>query len=405
MRNAHLLLLLIISIALITGCVSKSPSGAENEMVGRTEEKPAPPPLPQETPSPEADAKDRPQLRELNIYEDLVVGSGRLVINRTKLRLYGNLVVNGSGKLTVVDSEIVFVQDYNQQYRAYFRDDASLDMSNVRLYTGDKWFNFDYRGNVAVRMSGVKGNDCCTPWHGASENARFDITNSTIGLTISNNVAVTVRGKSSMFFELVLADVNGEFMLPKGDVDEFRLEIDNNRQNAMRIDVRDSSFYHWGATLDKHTNVTFEDTSITIGMNAGSDWQLPPPTVKASGLKAKKYDDYSLLFDTNKLRLLNSEVTSWYPQAWNGATIELEDSDLADLQNNGRDSKLVVRNSKVDIAIAGENVVQKYFDSEIRQDVIVHDEAEIHLYNTKVGGKILENGNGKVFINGKRLGN
>ena len=74
------------------------------------------------------------------------------------------------------------------------------------------------------------------------------------------------------------------------------------------------------------------------------------------------------------------------------------------MQNNGRDSKLVVMNSKVDIAIAMENVEQKYFDSEIRQDVIVHDDAEIHLYHTRVGGKMIENGNGKVFIDGKRLG-
>ena len=173
---------------------------------------------------------------------------------------------------------------------------------------------------------------------------------------MNNNVTVTVRNKSSMFFELVLADVNGSFRLPQGDVDEFKLEIQNNWQDLMKIDVWDSSFSNWGATLDKHADITFVDTKITIGINAGSDWRLPAATVKASGLKAKSYEDYTLQFDTNLLRLLNTEVTSWYPQAWNGATIELSDSDLADLQNNGRDSKLIVRNSKVDIAIAWQNV-------------------------------------------------
>ena len=79
----------------------------------------------------------------------------------------------------------------------------------------------------------------------------------------------------------------------------------------------------------------------------------------------------------------------------------MADSDLADLQNSGRDSKVIVRDSKVDIAIARENVIQAYYDSEIRQDVIVHDEAKIYLYNTKVGGRILENGNGKVFVDGQ----
>ncbi|HIG98590.1 TPA: hypothetical protein HA231_04165 [Candidatus Woesearchaeota archaeon] len=347
--------------------------------------------------------KEEPKLTEISLNGDLIIADGEFVINRSRFSLYGNLIVNGTGRLTVVNSEIVFIQDYNQQFRAYFMGNAILDMDNVRLRTGGnaEWFNFDYNGNVTVSMRNVRGNDCCTPWHGASENARFVITNSTIGLTLNNNVTVAVRDKSSMFFELVLANVKGRFALPKGHVSEFRLEIGNNERDSMSIDAKDSSFYHWGTTLDKHTDLTFVDTSITIGMNAGADWQLPSPTVRVSGLKAKKYEDYSLRFDTNELRLLNTEVTSWYPQAWNGATIELADSDLADLQNSGRDSKVIVRDSKVDIAIARENVIQAYYDSEIRQDVIVHDEAKIYLYNTKVGGRILENGNGKVFVDGQ----
>ncbi len=357
-----------------------------------------------EVEQPEEAKKEESKLKESNMFKDLVVSSGEFVINKSRLNLYGNLIVNGSGKLMVVDSEIVFMQDYNQQYRAYFRDNAVLEMTNVRLKTGGNgaWFNFDYRGNVAVFMKNVRGNDCCTPWHGASGNAMFDISNSIIGLTINNNVTVAVVD-SSMFFELVLADVNATFNLPVGDVDSFMLEIENNERDRMRIDVRNSSFYRWGTTLDKHTNVSFVDSKITIGMNAGSDWRLPPPTVKASGLKARRYGDFSLNFDTNKLKLVNSEVTSWYPQAWNGAKIELVDSDLSDLQNNGRGSTIIVRDSKVDIAIARENVVQKYYRSGIRQDVIVHDEARIYLFNTTVEGRLIENGNGKIFIDGKEI--
>src|SRR3989338_2181994 len=296
------LLPFVIFILLLSGCVSQ-----QGQEVARQEHQIA---EPQQSPNIEAQpprvqlADEEPKMREVNLYEDLIVTDRELVINRSRLSLHGNLIVNGTGRLTVVDSEIVFVQDYNQQFRAYFRDNAVLDMENVRLRTGGNavWFNFDYRGNVAVSMKNVKGNDCCTPWHGASENVKFDIANSTVGVTINNNVSVTARDKSSMFFELVLADVKGRFSLPKGHVDGFQLEIGNNGQDSMSIDVRDSEFYHWGTTLDKHTDITFVDTVITIGMNAGSDWQLPSPVVKASGLKAEKYDDYSLQFDTNRLR-------------------------------------------------------------------------------------------------------
>lgn len=411
-KRGHLLVGLIMIVIIFSACTPSRPAQQRQEQekldvlpVQQPVPLPSTPPepLPAQQPVSDKQPQKEEKLKEVNLYKDLIISSGDFVINHTFFSLHGNLVVNGTGKLAVVDSEIHFIQDYNQQYRAYIKDNAVLKMDNVKLTAEGKWFNFDYSGNANVRLNKVTGWDCCTPWHGAMGNVKFDITNSSIGITLNNNVTVTARGKSSLFFELVLADVKGEFSLPIGDVDKFSLDIPNNGNDMMKIDVYDSSFYDWGTTLDKHTDVTFKDTKMTIGMNAGSDWRLPSPTVKASGLKALKYDDFSLKFDTNTLHLLNTSVRSWYPQAWNGATIELSDSDLADLQNNGKDSKLIISNSKVDIAIARQNVVQLYYDSEIRQDVIVHDDAMIHLYNMKVGGRMIENGNGQIFIDGKRL--
>ncbi|HIH42904.1 TPA: hypothetical protein HA246_04635 [Candidatus Woesearchaeota archaeon] len=336
---------------------------------------------------------------------DLIVTNREHIINNTKFVIKGNIFVNGTGKLIVKDSELVFNQDFNQQFRVYIQDNAMLDFENVKLTTDGKWFNFQYNNNPQIKFKNVHGEGCCSPWHGSSDNVKFDIKESTVGLTLSQNVKVDAV-ESSLFFELVMTNTSGTFNLPKGHVDDYSLKIPNNENNLMQIDVKNSEFTDWGTTLDKYTNITFVDSKMTIGINAGSDWERKESQnayVKVSGLKTKTYPDFSLDFDTNKLRLINTFTRDWYPQAFNNATIEISDSDLADLQNYGGTSRAIVRNSNAMIAIARENVTYYFYDSIINQDVIAHDNANIYLYNTKVKGRILENGNGKVWVDGKRL--
>ena len=335
---------------------------------------------------------------------DLVVTNREHIINNTKFVIKGNIFVNGTGRLIVRDSELVFNQDYNQQFRVYIQDNAMLDFENVKLTTNGKWFNFLYNNNPQIKFKNVHGEDCCLPWHGSSDNSRFDIKESTVGLTLSQNVKIDAVD-SSLFFELVMTNSTGTFNLPKGHVDDYTLKIPNNENNLMQIAVKNSEFTDWGTTLDKYTDITFIDSKMTIGINAGSDWSRSESQnayVKVSGLKTKTYDDFSLDFDTNKLHLINTFTRDWYPQAFNNATIEISDSDLADLQNYGGTSRAIVRNSNAMIAIARENVTYYFYDSVINQDAIAHDNANIYLYNTKVNGKLIEDGNGKVWVDGKR---
>ncbi len=143
------------------------------------------------------------------------------------------------------------------------------------------------------------------------------------------------------------------------------------------------------------------NTKITIGMNAGTSPSGVPETIKLSGLKAKKYDEFEVDYDTNHLKLIDSEVESWYPQAFNGVTVEIDDSDLADLQWNGGNSSITVRNSSAFIAFSKENVTYRIIDSVIEGDVTATENSSIYLENTKVGGKINEYDKGRVFVDGE----
>lgn len=328
---------------------------------------------------------------------DLIISSGTYYINHSKFILHGNLIVNGTGSLEIADSELHFDQEYNQQFSAHVSQRAVITMNNVKLLTSGKWFNFHYQDHVRVWYKNVYNDDCCIPWHGATGDVKFILEDSRIGLTVNENVQVKADN-SSLFFELVLTNVSGTFQLPAGFTSHYVLLIPSNGKTII-LNTTNSTFTDWGTTLDKYTNVTFINSKMTIGLNAGSDWENNPHAhVKIAGLKTKHYRDFQVIFDSNTLHLINTFVRDWYPQGWNNATIEIENSDLADVQWNGGTSTIIVRDSTVMIAIAREHVTYHFYDSTIMQDAIAHDKARIYLHHTNVQGEIKQFGQGKVIV-------
>lgn len=330
----------------------------------------------------------------------LVVSGDDYLLDNTRLIVKGGMVVNESGKFTARNSEIVFVQDYNQQFGVYVGD-ATLDFENVTLDTEGKWFNFNYDENANIRFVNVRGNDCCLPWHSATDNANLSFRDSVVGVTLSQNVEMDAAN-SSMFIELMFSNSSGVFTFPEGFVPELDMEMPNE-YGKYRVSARNSTFTHWGLTADKHSNITLIDSKVTIGMNAGSDWRRPAPKIKVDNLKAMNYDGTTVKFDTSTIVLKNTSVTSWYPQAWNGAVVEVSDSDLADVQFNGGNSTVIIRNSSIAILFGREDVKYYIYSSKIMQDVIGKGNSIIHLNDTYIYGKVMRMENSTIFIDGKKF--
>lgn len=334
------------------------------------------------------------------VSEDWIVEDYQLVED-TLITLDADLKVLGEGKLVLRDCYLNITQEYNREHNIQIGDwyseaEPEFVLEKVHIDTNYIWMNTALTGRSKTRYVNVTFRDPNMPWHGISREAELDVIDSWIGVTCGENV--TVRAvDSNVFFEIMFSNVNATYTMPLGYLEEQDYVIESNK-DRMTIETTGCTFRDWGLTLDYNTNITFVDTKLTIGMNAGMMVEAPEETIYLDGLKSGHYDYYEVDYHTNHLTLVNSEVSHWYPQAWGGAKVEITNSDLADLQWNGGDSVVTVRDSSLAIAFAMDNVTYYIHDSTIWGEVAATDNSRIYLYNTEVMGSIFERGNGQVFI-------
>lgn len=319
----------------------------------------------------------------------------------TMLNIKGSIIIEGEGHLVLRNCYLNFQQDYNNQYKMQVgsweaEDIQRVDFTDVIIDTSGKWMYFEFLGNTEASYTGVKCSQLNLPWHLVAKNSKLTAKDTNIGVTFADNATMTAED-SDLFIEMVLRNCSGEYALPLGEVDELAYEFDMG-SSVMSFETTGCSFREWGVTLDHSTDIRFVDTKITIGLNAGSGPEGVSEPIVVSGLKAKKYDYLELVFDSNIVELVNCDIVSWYPQAFNGAVIDISESYLADVQWNGADSTVIVRDSTAYMAYGRENVTYVFYDSEITGEVTATDNSKIYLINTQVQGKTTEKDNGMVFL-------
>ncbi len=326
---------------------------------------------------------------------DLIVDDELFEITDKKFILEGNLIIKNSGKVVVTNSELVFPQEYNNHYRIQVRDHSKLILDNVEIKTNKKWMYASFFNYAEVTLNKVKSWDDNIPWYSAEDDTKVSVIDSSLGITVGDRSEVNAV-KSNMFFELIFDDAEGEINLPTGYVKDFMLGVENG-DGTYTISAKDSILNEWGATLNKDSDITFKDSKLTLGMNIDSS------EIKVSDLKAKKYQDFTLNFGTNRVKLINTEVTSWYPQAFEKATLDISYSDLADLQWNSGSSHVIVRDSTSSMVFGRDSVVYEIYDSKIEGDVIATENSKIYLNNTRVDGDLKEVGSGKIYVDDERI--
>lgn len=323
------------------------------------------------------------------------------IIEDTMLDIDGSIRLEGDGHLVLRNCYMNFQQDFNNEHHIQggsWEDEGvqKIDFKDVIIDSNGKWMYVWYLGSVEASYDNVKCKELNIPWHMVAKNAKLTAHDTDIGITFADNGTMTASD-SDLFIEMVLRNCSGEYSLPLGSVEELSYEFDMG-SSTMSFDTTGCSFREWGVTLDYLTDIRFVDSKLTIGLNAGTNPSGEIEPVVVSGLKAQEYDYLELVFDSNIIELMECDVVSWYPQAFNGATVDVSDSYLADVQWNSADSIMIVRNCTAYMAFAKENVTYVFYDSVINGEVTATENSMIYLVNTEVKGKTTEKNNGKVFI-------
>ncbi len=329
------------------------------------------------------------QYTKLTQNGDLVLTTGTKEFKNTTLEMKGNIILQDKTKLVLDGVDLYFLQDYNLQYGVSVKGSATLILKNVRIFTNGKWMNFNYQDKAKVEFLNVTSDDPNVPWHGTSGDVTVVIKSSTIGMTLADSVTVQAEN-SNLFLEIVLRNIQATLTFPQGYQESYQQKI-NNGGETISINATKSTFRNWGVTLDRNTIVTFNDSNLTIGLNSYH-------TATAKNLKKGLHNSTKVDFDTNILTLKKTFISSWYPQAQDGATIYISNSDLADVNWNSADSTIIVNQSTASIAHARNGAKYEFYNSVIEGDVVAESGSTILLKNTKVGGQIKEITQGKVLV-------
>ena len=155
------------------------------------------------------------------------------------------------------------------------------------------------------------------------------------------------------------------------------------------------------------TDITIRDSpAITIGVIVGLPWS--GQTVELDNIGRQLYEDQTWEIVDARLRLVNTNVYRWEPNAFADNTLIVRNSDYSGSSINSGDAHYVIENSTLDFVLANERVTMVIRDSVIRGDVVARDDSHITLINTVVEGQ-LEPGEekpramGNVFATGNGI--
>ena len=337
---------------------------------------------------------------------DTIVQDGDLVlrgdevfeISDARFVLRGNLVLRDQATFRATNVLWDVPQEFNKQFGIRVQDDATFELENVFIDSGGPWLRIDFLGNSSVRLSNVWSPDPNIPWYTVEGGPRVLIEDSVVGITPFRNATPQVAIKRSNTWIEILVPGDGELdvSLPSGLVQAWSLPPASVTGIPYTIEAEDTTFRLWSIGLSPGSRVTVRDTErINLLFSVGSTWS--GAEVELRGLRPGFVEDRTWEADGAVLRVINTGINEWYPNAGGNGKLTLVDSQVNEMEPWG-EAEVTLRNSQVSVIHANDKSEVWVYDSSVEYDVVAFDQATIHLFNTEVGGTVTEAGSGRVFV-------
>ncbi|MFC2038479.1 hypothetical protein ACFLUG_01755 [Chloroflexota bacterium] len=345
-------------------------------------------------------ATPRPSVTETSVHEGDLILSGDEVLeySNTRLILKGNMVIRDRARFIATNVILDQPQEYNKQYGIQVKDNATFDLENVFIDSGGPWLNIDFMDSSRVNLTRVWGTNTNIPWYTVQNSARVSIEESEMGMTPFGDYTgnLSIKNSSIMLELSVPGESQVEITLPFGYTPNWTFPSSGDSGITYHIQVEDSWLRSSGMGLSPGANVTIRDTE-TIVLLLGVGWNGSGAKVELKDLQPGFIEDRTWKADGATLRVINTYINEWYPNAGGNGELTLIDSKVNEMEPWG-EAKVIIRNSHLSVIHANNEVEIWVYDSQVDFDVVARDESVIHLFNTTVGGTIDQVNNSTIYI-------
>lgn len=325
----------------------------------------------------------------------ILTGNQILEISDTHYIQKNDITLKDNAKLIIKNSFFEHLGDSSFKYWLNAQDKSQVVVQDSKIKS-TPWLNWNFYNSSSLTLNNVDQSESGI-WYYFPDDSKVNAKNSNFKGTLANNAQADIDGSNDTFIELVfLPGSKVDEKLPKTITNQYIFPNNNDKiEGKMRLSLKNSKAPNWGITVTEDDKITIRDTeNLTVTFSFG--YKFINEVIELSDLKAKKYTDSSWNFKDTALRLINVKTNKWSPIAGEENTLIIKNSQLADNAFSNNKAKIIIENSTAQFLRAKDYVQMTVRDSEIEGDVVAEDNGKINLINTKVGGKKVEKGQGKI---------
>ena len=257
----------------------------------------------------------------------VISGNDSVTFENLDITVRAPITVMDNATLTIHNSRMTWDQTYHQEYWTTFQDNAHLVVDGLAVRSNHYyWYNWNYEGNADISIKNLSRD---LLWTGMTDHVNYSADNSDIGLTVygwddsmGNSVSVT---NSLVYFELIPVAGVYDFSLPReGPIDYWKAGFLGN------VSATNSDIYKIDFDIVNDTHITIRDSKdVSVG------WILnynDNSTYETNGVQNRHYDDQAWTVGDSSLRIVNTDIASFWPLSYGNFTWNVSDSTMVDVR-------------------------------------------------------------------------